>query len=369
MGYSVKSVKSKRRTWRLLIEKNAFVEARRVRKYDSVPEDKLGLHGFHPGMTIEQARLKAAALNSVKEERRHTERKVKITEEMAVKELREALVVQDEADFRVWCRNEHRVDLSVGKLSAHWRAAKRLLRDMAILPPEYYDSRRRIYFWFSDQTLSVEYLKKVLRFVNLYGDYYGKTYKVYFKAVPYPTGKDREDVNDAWHSDSDNKSKAALPLTPQALEGAKEKLKPEHYNWVYLSLWLGLRPSEVDSLKFAKNFKVTREKDTDILHVYQSKLRTISRDKRWKLIPLVEREQKSIPEMLKEEFKRPLVKTLTAHFGEGHNTYSGRKGFEALMHDRGHPFDYVSSWLGHQSLDRTWKSYTDRTRARFNRAG
>lgn len=367
MGYSVKAVKSKHRNWRLLVERNVETGAKRVRKYDSIPEDKLGLHGFHSEMTLEDARRKASTLNRLKEEQRHVERKVKITEEMAAKELRDSLIMSDEVAFRAWCLKEHRINLDEGKLGAHWRAAKAVLRDLAVLPPDYYDARRRIYHWFLDKTLSVEYLKKVLRFVNLYGRYYGKTYKAYFEDVPYPTGKDREDINDAWHEDPDNRSKAALPLTPGALKSAHSKLLPEHYRWLYLSLWLGLRPNEVDGLKDPKRFKTSQEGKTTILHVYQSKLKGIARDKRWKLIPLLEDEQKVIPAILEEEFRRPLVKTISAHFGPGHNTYSGRKGFETLMRDRGHPFDYVSSWLGHQSLDRTWKSYTDRTRARYDR--
>lgn len=364
MGYAVKKARGKNRTWKLLFE----TRKDGLRRAPAIPTDKLGLHGFHSGMSIEEARDKASKLNADAEKKRHAGRKVAITEQMAEAELREALTVPDEAVFKEWCDREHRIELKGTKLAHHWTAAKRVIKSLSVLPPDYYDSRRRIYRHFADNALSVEYLKKVLRFVNLYGKFYARTFRVFFEEVPYPTGRDREEINDAFF-DSGKRSKAALPLTPEALDSSESSLNPEHYRWLYLSLWLGLRPNEVDALKDPKRLTISRENNTVILHVYQSKLKGIARDKRWKLIPLIEPEQKAIPVMLKEGFKRPLVKTIAGHFGVGHNTYSGRKGFEKLMGERGHQFDYVSSWLGHQSLDRTWKSYTDRTRARFNRVG
>lgn len=368
MGYAVKPAKSRHRSWKLLFETRKKINGKMERRAPAIPTEKLGLHGFHTGMSIDEARDKASKLNADAELKRHAERKVTITEQMAEAALRDALTVPDEDAFKTWCNTEHRIELVGTKLAHHWTAAKRVIKSLGVLPPDYFESRRKIYRYFADEELSVEYLKKVLRFVNLYGKYYARTYRLYFEDVPYPSGRDREEINDAFF-DSGKRSKAALPLTPELLAGAASGMAPEHYRWLYLSFWLGLRPLEVDALKDPQRFKVTRDKNVTVLHVYQSKLKGIARDKRWKLIPLVEPEQKAIPVILKEEFKRPLVKTIAHWFGIGHNTYSGRKGFESVMRERGWAFDAVSAWLGHQSLDRTWKSYTDRSRVRLNRTG
>lgn len=58
------------------------------------------------------------------------------------------------------------------------------------------------------------------------------------------------------------------------------------------------------------------------------------------------------------------IKTMHFHFGPGVDLYGGRKDFTDLMIAKGHTLENISIWMGHSSLDRTWRSY--KAKARFH---
>lgn len=66
--------------------------------------------------------------------------------------------------------------------------------------------------------------------------------------------------------------------------------------------------------------------------------------------------------------KKPLVKTLRKTFPdvEGIGLYSGRKGFVDLMLKYGQTLENIAAWLGHSSIERTWKHYKDKDNVVFN---
>src|SRR5690606_32340195 len=45
------------------------------------------------------------------------------------------------------------------------------------------------------------------------------------------------------------KVKSSHPLSLDLLNSKKNVLRPEHYNWLYISVAFGLRPEEIDQLK------------------------------------------------------------------------------------------------------------------------
>jgi hypothetical protein len=72
-------------------------------------------------------------------------------------------------------------------------------------------------------------------------------------------------------------------------------------------------------------------------------------------------------QMLKsEEFRRPLLKTMRSKFGEGVSLYGGRKGFPDLMLSLEQKIENISVWMGHSTIDRTWRSYKDKKRFHLN---
>jgi hypothetical protein len=46
--------------------------------------------------------------------------------------------------------------------------------------------------------------------------------------------------------------------------------------------------------------------------------------------------------------------------GIGVDAYAGRKGFADLMLSRGQSFENISTWMGHSTISRKWRSYKNR---------
>jgi len=65
-------------------------------------------------------------------------------------------------------------------------------------------------------------------------------------------------------------------------------------------------------------------------------------------------------------FKRPLMKTIRSHFGDDIDLYGGRKGFSDLMLSKHQTLENISVWMGHSTLDRTWRSYKSRKKFHVN---
>lgn len=139
--------------------------------------------------------------------------------------------------------------------------------------------------------------------------------RVYAPVKP-PHGDLKQDIRDTY-MDSDSYQGESDPLTPDMLKKIKKDLIVEgNCEWLFISIWFGLRPSEIDSLVNAKNFEVKygHENKVDVLWVYQSKLGYIDREKRGKLIPILFTEQeKALQYIQSKSFKRPLLKTLQKH--------------------------------------------------------
>lgn len=363
MGYYVRRIKNNQtRTWRLQF----VTEKDGVAKSEDVPADEMAHHQFHPSMTYEEAKEKQQLLNKELERKRWAEKRLKIKNRLETEAHEAALAFPDEAAFLKWKDQTQRFsNPKSSKFESNWHCAKKVVSELEIKPTEYADKARLIYRWFQDKQLSIAYLKRIIRLLNLYGTFHGKTYKVYVEKLPMPKGYDRSDIEDAYfekHPDGNE----AKPLTPGALDSAQSVLKPEAYAWLYLSVWAGLRPPEVDALHKEGTYRTEQQSGVTVLWVYQSKLRKISKDRRWKGIPLIEPEQPRVLEIIQSKaFKRPLLKTIANVFGEGHGTYSGRKGFTDLMLGRGHDLEDISSWLGHQDISMTWKVYKDRKKVHF----
>ena len=160
----------------------------------------------------------------------------------------------------------------------------------------------------------------------------------------------------------------AKPLSPEDREAIKAAF------WKYgvlvfpalhaLPVWLGLRPQEIDNLHNLSLWKLEKNSTStgkDILWVFQSKIVALPPEDRWKPIPIIFDEQKFALRMLEAKcFKRPLSKTMRLHFGKGTTLYAGRKGFVDLMLAKGHSIENISVWMGHSTLERTWRSYKQR---------
>ncbi len=324
-------------------------------------------YGFRTDMTLEEARERAKQLNAQtriednRDKRLAIHLRLKNEEEVECAYLPTHLVLEFENSKLRKKYGLTEQELKESKIMSHWRAAKRVIRAVQLDPTEWEDEAVSFYRYFEKHCWSLSYVEKILILLNKWGFYCAKKQHIPYLPIPSPTGRDRSKISDAYE-DSDKTKKESSPLTFEALQKAKSNLKEEHYNWLYLSLWFGLRPSEVDSLleKEGEKWKITIDKGNKILNMYQSKLTGLARDKRWKLIPCLFEEQEVALKIIQGKvFKRPLVKTVKLNIADRLTTYGGRKGFEQLLLKRGFHYQYISSYLGHQSVDRTWKSYRD----------
>lgn len=231
-----------------------------------------------------------------------------------------------------------------------WAAAQRIILNIQIPTTEWYEERGVIYK--AMHGMSLDYARRVLNRMNDWGRWVMRHTGIYYESIPMPTSFYKEGIVDA------AKHHASLPLTPAMLLQAKDKLSVEQYRWLYVSVWCGLRPSEIDRLANPLTYKITEQQGIPVLSVFQEKLVGVPRNKRWKHIPALCDEQLLALQYVKEKLQRPLVKTITKHIGVGVSTYGGRKGFVALARDRlGASIYEISSWLGHVSIDRTKKDY------------
>jgi integrase len=123
-----------------------------------------------------------------------------------------------------------------------------------------------------------------------------------------------------------------------------------------------LHDEEIDSLHSKDNYKITQKDKIKIISIYQSKLMSIPEPQRWKHIPLIFKEQKTVLDIIKSDiFKRPLSKTVRKHSGDNRITlYGGRKAFVDLCLDRGQDFVDIAAWMGHKDTSTTFQHYKSR---------
>ena len=248
-----------------------------------------------------------------------------------------------------------------------WRAAQRMLIEIQIDPMHWFDEANRFYDYFHRKKYSFSYIRKILILTNLWGQFLSRKLCQSFTRIPQPRGKEKARLLDAYFGKRGGRNNQSDPLTPQQLEAAKSDLKVENYNWLFLSVWLGLRPQEIDQLKQPEMVRVQPGIGAEtVLWVYQTKLISVPMRYRWKLIPLFLKEHRQAVEIIKAgTFKRPLVKTVRSKFGLHTSLYGGRKGFTDLMFGRGQEFVNISQWMGHSSIDRTWRKYKSRRITHF----
>ncbi len=169
-----------------------------------------------------------------------------------------------------------------------------------------------------------------------------------------PRGYERQRLLDAHYKKNKNSRKASDPLSPEVLNQAAGKMHQANFNWLFISMWLGLRPQEIDNIHDQQLWKIeTPIVGRKIFCIHQSKIIALPPEDRWKPIPILYEEQEFALRIIHSgNFKRPLVKTMRQYFSKDIDLYGGRKGFTDLMLLKGNTIENISIWMGH-SLDRT----------------
>lgn len=332
--------------------------------------------GFSPNLSYDEAKSRATQLNAQGKLKLQAARRAKIAERLDTERL-EALAFLPMTDIHEF---ENKIlapkFLSVDvwdpkhKLAVKWRAAIKTMGAVKLDPSEWAEKPFLFYNYFLTKMFSTGYVERIIAMMNLYGYFYCRKYAKAFCPIPPLKGIQRQKQINAYSKNPHRRHKAER-ITPSELEAQRGNLGEELYNWIFLSLWLGLRPEEVDALKnplpsYGHFFEL--KDDCKIIVVYQSKLKnSVEEEDRWKRIPILYPEQERALEIIESgKFHRPLPQTMQLHLGKKHaDTYSGRKSFTDLMLGFGQRLEDIQGWMGHTTIERTWKDYKSRKVVHF----
>lgn len=331
-------------------------------KTENYPTYNISLH-----MTYEQAVSAAKEYNlkdnlTKKNESKKTEemqRNKQLNEFALPKYLVEAFLSDLKHEYS---HNQDRLET----LLQHWNSAQKMIYILKIDYSQFFESRFKIFTYYEEQLWSPDYIKRITKICNQWGTYCARKKGTYFEPIPKIGIRIQQIIKK--RDQKSNIRQAATPLKWDELNNLKSSFHSAglaaHWNWLFIGLFFGLRPSEIDSLFDSKNYRIEYDPTNkiNVLYVYQNKLKNMAEKKRWKVIPVFESEQIQALDLIKsKEFKRPLNKTLKRLFeSKGIDTYSPRKGFTDLMLSRNYQLEDISTFLGHCSIDTTWRHYKDK---------
>lgn len=349
--------------------------AKKPKKEWDIPKDRWRALGFLNSFTVKEAKARVRQLNCALLIKQQEERLRQLQLEELQQQRRFNAFLPDEFkeefEKRFLRIQDSETIKRLRKFSrAHiiWRAAQKLIIHIQLDPSEWFDNVHIIYDYFYENKFSLSYINKILSLTNLWGFFICRKIGKAFLPVPKPRGYERQRLVDTFYEKHQGRGCASIALCPEALEDVKQKIKAEQFNWLYLTVWLGLRPQEVDNLKDNEMWKIEElDSGRSILWVYQTKIVSLPPEQRWKAIPLLYDEQKFALSLIESQIlERPSIKTMKKYFGPQISRYGGRKGFTDLMLEKGHSLEAISQWMGHAPLDRTWRSYKERRKIKFS---
>lgn len=342
-----------------------YVEGKRQQK--AVVRTTWTVLGFSDSMSLDQARARAGQLNGENSIKRKEQQSLAgIAARVERDRLHHSVFIPEDLNqqFIQWLEeNTSGSPNYIEKVKIIWGTVKKSLIDLKLTPDQFADNKKKIFRYLSSNQVSPDYARKQLSLMNQYGKFCARIIGKWYEPIPFPTGIDREFIADAF-LDSGKKSKTSEPLDIECLQTLKAKLTQREYNWMHVSLWFGLRPSEITMILEGPNEKKWKvvARETDDLWVYQPKLTSIPRDKRWKLIPILFEDQRTaLATLISREAEPPTMAKLSRSIPDMTLTrYAGRKGFLDLMLSLGQDLNNASLWLGHTNIERTLKSYKNR---------
>ena len=382
MGYYIRELRDKKKfpRWKVQFvsykkEDREGTKVRWPKKEWDVPHDRWRALGFIARMSAVEARARARQLNAlaiVKKQELQL-RKLRL-EELDLQKRNQAFLPEEftaEFELKYLRSRDSQSKRRRNKMTrAHilWRAVQKLIVHIKVEPTEWNLNQDQIYDYFFERSYSLSYLNKMLNVLNPWGFFICKKIDAPYLSVQRPRGYERQRLVDRYYENIGKRKRASRPLSPILLNSAKEKMRPKQFNWLFVSVWLGLRPREIDNLGDKNLWKVEElATGTKVLWVYQTKLIALPPIDRWKPVPLIYDEQKFAAKIIEDGlFERPLNKTVRRYFGEGVTLYGGRKGFTDLMLGKGHTLEAISQWMGHSTIGRTWRTYKDRLGVEFS---
>jgi hypothetical protein len=325
----------------------------KVRKNKTVPIEIYRELGFSPEMSLEDAKRRAREINKKTTLERE---KVAAANRAKTNLLYDQLYFPEDyvKEFEEYLRlTSFGTPKHIEKLLSHFKYIQVMLLELLLEPNEYFKKNALIYKYFRDNAVSLDYANKLLRVLNMWGSFLAEKRGQFFKPLEPPRGPAREQIREAYLNSEEYRGPSDI-LTPWELEEKIDLLPRGWYEWLFVSIWFGLRPNEIS--------KDIEYKD-GVIYVYQPKLTGIPIEDRYKAIPILFTEQETALEyLINNRCIRPRNIVLREIFPGRITLYAGRKGFVDLMQDRDCRLEDISSWLGHQNIQTTWAKYRNRKR-------
>lgn len=341
------------KTWELKFKKGK-TESRHVPK----TSQEARLAGFHPNMNLDEAKEQA---------KRDQARSWRELNAKRAAHLR--AIVDTSKKLRCEWLSDLDVEAFETKLdgykirTSHWRTMQKVIVGVALHPKDWHDNQSQLLRQFIKQRCSYNYVRKLMRYLHFWGHFYcnrhGGSYLKFRVSVTWRQGL--EEHRRGW-------GRQSKPLSAKLLDSKKAAMIEEHYNWLFLSVWFGLRPREVDNLTVpdADLWRVEQDSEGYVLHVFQEKLyeRGTPKDDCWKAIPCVFQEQeRGMQILLSGKLRRPVGeggKFMSETFGQGYSHYAGRNNFSGMLREAGYDLEARKHWMGHLSV-KTTEAYDRKT--------
>lgn len=334
MGYYVKflSWKKSKPNWKVQyvsykkehIDQIKNKDSKKPKKTWDVTKSRWRSLGFYNDMSILEARARAKQLNLIENTKRQEER-IKEIEQRNL-EIRQRCYIKLPDEFllefekRFVTKTHLSLERSDNKNRALrvWRAAQKVILAIDYEPSDWYYNIHDFYDYFYEKKLSIRYMNEIMKFVNLWGFFFCKKLGRPFFPVPRPGGYERRRIIAAFLEKTKEQKKVSDPITNDKLLKIKNDIRRDLYNWIYLTVWFGLRPKEVDNLHQDDNWKIEElYNGRKVLWIFQTKVIALPEEDRWKPIPILYKEQEEGLEIIKtKQHKRPLIKTMRLHFGK-----------------------------------------------------
>jgi hypothetical protein len=301
--------------------------AKKPKKEWDVDESRWRGLGFHSLMAVDEAKVRARQLNAQRHLKEQEERmRVRECERsQALRRYDSVLPVEFVAEFeeRFVRARDSETAKGLRKKSrsyAIWKAAQKAIIAAQIDPSDWLYHTHEIYDHFHRHRYSLRYTQAILKFCNLWGFFISRKLARPFLPIPAPRGYERQRLIDAFYQKE--RSAVARPsreLSPEQLDAVAGKLNRRNFNWLFISIWFGLRPQEIDNLKDKDFWRVeVLANGRKILWVFQTKIVALPPEDRWKPIPILfEQQEFGVRIVESKAFRRPLLKTMKRHFTDG----------------------------------------------------
>lgn len=308
MGYYVRLLCGKKTapTWKVqfvstkLADRRETSTAKTSKRTWDIAKDRWRSLGFHPAMSLTEARARCRQLNAQLFLKRQEERLRKIEDERREFRLRSDAVLPDEfvAEF------EQRFVIARGVFSeaqrrqrnkrrfTTWRAAQAMITTVGLEPSNWFFHQERFYDLVHEKQYSLGYATGILAMVNLWGNFITRKLGQPFTPIKRPAGYERGRLLEAFYEKQSSRRRPSNSITPEQLERIRGRINELNFQWLYISVWFGLRPQEIDQLHDEKLWKLeVLPTGRKILWVFQTKIIALPPEDRWKPIPVLFDEQ------------------------------------------------------------------------------